>query len=271
MRRRMTSTPGRAVTSLVVAAVALAFAAPADAASLTHSQRHVADALISLFENDTPVIQYCYIEDIHDGRGYTAGRAGFTTATSDLLEVVERYTKDFGDNPLAPFLPRLREVNGSDDTAGLEGLPDAWKQACADRRFRDEQDAVVDDEYFKPALRRARSVGLKLPLSIAQLYDAEIQMGGGDDPDGTPALIKETTKRAHGTPRARKVSEKTWLKTFLKVRRKHLTHAADPATREAWRDSVYRVEVFEYLVKKGQWKLKPPLRIKTPQYDLTLR
>ena len=266
MRRRMTSTPGRAVTSLIVAAVALAFAAPADAASLTHSQRHVADALISLFENDTPVIQYCYIEDIHDGRGYTAGRAGFTTATSDLLEVVERYTKAVPDNPLAPFLPRLREVDGSDDVSGLEGLPDAWKQACADKRFRGEQDAVVDDEYYNPAVRKARAVGLKLPLSIAQLYDAEIQMGGGDDPDGTPALIRETTRRAHGTR-----NEKHWLRTFLAVRKRHLRHAADPATRAAWRDSVYRVEVFEYLVKKGQWKLKPPLRIKTSQYNITLR
>jgi chitosanase len=243
----------------------------AAAAALTPSQHHIADELISLFENDTPVIQYCYIEDIHDGRGYTAGRAGFTTATSDLLEVVERYQKDFGDNPLTAFLPRLREVDGSDDTSGLEGLPDAWREACADARFREEQDAVVDDEYYNPAVRKARSVGLKLPLSIAQLYDAEIQMGGGDDLDGTPALIRETTKRAHGSPRKHSASEKTWLKTFLKVRRRHLTHAADPATREAWRDSVYRVEVFEYLVKKGKWKLKPPLRIKTSQYDLTLR
>jgi chitosanase len=252
---------GPQIAALVVAA----------ATALTPAQKHVADELISLFENDTPAIQYCYIEDIHDGRGYTAGRAGFTTATSDLLEVVERYTRAVPDNPLAPFLPRLREVNGSDDISGLEGLTDAWKEACADPRFRGEQDAVVDDEYYLPALKKARGVGLRLPLSIAQLYDAEIQMGGGDDPDGTPAMIKETTRKAHGTPRRHQVAEKTWLKTFLAVRRRHLRHAADPATREAWRDSVYRVDVFDYLVKKGQWKLKTPLRIKTSQYDITLR
>jgi chitosanase len=260
--------------SLLVATVAaLALAAPAHAASLTASQKHVADQLISLFENDTPEIQYCYIENIDDGRGFTAGRAGFTTATADLLEVVERYTKDFGDNPLSPFLPRLREVaaNNSDSTDGLEGLPDAWKKACDDQRFRDVQDQVVDDEYYLPAVQKATRVGLRLPLSIAQLYDAEIQHGGGDDPDGTPAMIKETTKRAGGSPRNHKVKEKTWLKTFLTVRTKHLQHAHDPATRGPWRDSVYRVVVFQYLVKKGQWKLETPLRIKTSQYDLTLR
>ena len=260
-------------TLLVATAAALAIATPANAASLTGAQKHTADQLISLFENDTPEIQYCYIENIEDGRGFTAGRAGFTTATADLLEVVERYTKDFGDNPLSPFLPRLREVaaDNSDSTEGLEGLPDAWKQACQDQRFRDVQDQVVDDEYYLPALKKATKVGLKLPLSIAQLYDAEIQHGGGDDPDGTPAMIKETTRRAGGSPRNHRVKEKTWLKTFLAVRTKHLKNAADPATRGPWRQSVYRVEVFKYLVKKNQWKLKTPLRIKTSQYDLTLR
>src|SRR5215218_7439049 len=116
-------------STLLACLACLAIAAPADAAGgvghLTNAQRHRVDQLISLFENDTPEIQYCYIENINDGRGFTAGRAGFTTATADLLEVVERYTRIVPDNRLAPFLPRLREVaaQGSGSTAGLEGLP----------------------------------------------------------------------------------------------------------------------------------------------------
>src|SRR3954468_15828795 len=118
------------------------------AAALTPAQHHTADQLISLFENDTPEIQYCYIESIGDGRGFTAGRAGFTTATADLLLVAERYTQQVPDNPLAPFLPRLREVaeQGSDSTEGLEDLPDAWRQACQDPRQVAMQDAIVDEE-----------------------------------------------------------------------------------------------------------------------------
>src|SRR4051794_38398220 len=65
---------------------------------LTAAQHHRADQLVSTFENSTPVIQYGYIENIHDGRGYTAGRAGFTTATGDFLDVVERYTKKLPGN-----------------------------------------------------------------------------------------------------------------------------------------------------------------------------
>ena len=48
-------------------------------------------ALVSSAENsDTDYsLQYGYIEDIGDGRGYTAGIIGFTTGTGDLPDVVE--------------------------------------------------------------------------------------------------------------------------------------------------------------------------------------
>ena len=36
--------------------------------------------------------QYRYIEDIRDGRGYTAGIIGFCSGTGDMLEVVQAYT-----------------------------------------------------------------------------------------------------------------------------------------------------------------------------------
>jgi chitosanase len=263
----------RIVAMLGLATLLIAGSAHA-AANLTKKQRNMADQLISLFENSTPEIQYCYIENIGDGRGFTAGRAGFTTATSDLLEVVERYTRAVPGNPLARFLPRLREVarEESGSTAGLEGLPDAWRQACQDARQRAAQDSLVDDWYFRPALRKARRVGLKLPLSIAQVYDAEIQHGGGTDPDGTPAMIRRTNKRAGGTPKRRKVSEKKWLKTFLKVRRATLRNATDPDTRDAWRESVGRVDAFSYLVRTGQWRLRAPVKLDTRVYpDTTLR
>src|SRR4051794_39617736 len=117
---------------LALAVVLLALtAAPADAA-LTHGQRIRVDKLISEFENSTPVIQYCYSVALDDGRGYTVGRAGFTSATGDLLEVAQAYTKLVPDNPLARYLPRLRELAASGDGSieGLDGLPDAWASAC---------------------------------------------------------------------------------------------------------------------------------------------
>jgi chitosanase len=258
--------------ALATVVAMLTLTAPAHAA-LTAEQHRIADALVSVFENGTPEIQYCFIEDIHDGRGFTAGRAGFTTATADLLDVAERYTAKVAGNPLEPYLPRLRELarSGSDATDGLDGFVDAWHTACKDPQLVAVQDQVVDDTYFQPSQDKARKVGLRQPLSLAEIYDAEIQHGGGDDHDGTPAMIKRATKTAGGTPRRHTASESKWTKAFLAVRRHTLLHATDPATREGWKESVSRVDCFVYMVKTKQWKLEPPVRIRSRDFNETLR
>ena len=52
---------------------------------------------------------YATIEDIRDGRGYTGGIVGFTSATGDMLELVERYVALQPDhNVLAPYVAGLR-------------------------------------------------------------------------------------------------------------------------------------------------------------------
>ena len=254
---------------LLTGASAAAAARPAD---LSPAQRRVADKLVSQFENGTSKIQYCYIEALGDGRGYTAGRAGFTSATADLLEVAESYTKAVPGNALSPFLPRLRELAAEEDGSidGLEGLPDAWRSSCADRRQREAQDAVVDEDYYKPARGRWRRLGLRTALSLAAIYDAEIQHGGGEDPDGVPAMLKRARKKAGGSPQTG-VSESRFLRAFLTVRRATLAFAHDPDTREVWAQSVGRVDVFRYLARTRQWRLAAPVRVRTDEYRLDLR
>ena len=157
----------RLLAVLSALAIALIATSAAHAApGLTHAQRLRADKLVSEFENSTQVIQYCYVVALDDGRGYTVGRAGFTTATGDLLEVAEMYTHEVPGNPLAKLLPRLREAaaNGDERTDGLEDLPQAWKDTCKDPRQRAVQDAVVDREYYDPAVKLWRKYGLRLPL-----------------------------------------------------------------------------------------------------------
>lgn len=258
---------------LALLLAALAFAAPACAATgLTHGQRVRVDKLISQFENSTSAIQYCYVVALEDGRGYTVGRAGFTSATGDLLEVAERYTRAVPDNPLADLLPRLRELAAEHDgsTDGLEALPQAWADTCKDPRQRRIQDGVVDKEYYKPAVKHWRKLGLRRPLSLAAIYDAAIQHGAGSDPDGVPAMLRRASNRAHGTPR-KGVSEPRFLRAFISVRRATLAHAHNPSTRAAWRKTVHRADAWRYLLKTRQWQLKSPIRVHSPDYDLTIR
>lgn len=257
---------------LLVLAALLLTTCGGDAAMGDQGQRRRTDQLVSQLENGTSRIQYCYVEALGDGRGYTVGRAGFTSATGDLLEVAESYTRSVAGNALAPLLPRLRRLAADEDgsTDGLERLPAAWRTTCKDRRQRAVQDRVVDREYFRPARRRWRSLRLRTALSLAAIYDAEIQHGGGDDPDGVPAMLRRAKRAAGGTPRTG-VRESRFLRSFLRVRRAALLHAHDPDTRAEWRESVGRVAVFAYLVRTRQWRLAAPVRVRTREYRFALR
>lgn len=240
-------------------------------AGLTTEQKLRADRLVSVFENDTIEIQYAYIEALDDGRGYTAGRAGFTTATGDLVEVVERYVADVPESALAAFVPRLVELAEvqSDSLEGLGGLPEAWAQAAEDERFRAVQDEVTDEFYYAPALARACAAGINTPLGLVEIYDANIQHGEGEDPDGLPALIERTTDRAGGTP-ATGVDEVEWVYAFLDVRRETLENATDPATREGWAQSVYRVEIVVAIADSGNFDFEGPIIVDHPQHQATI-
>jgi chitosanase len=238
-------------------------AAPQQAAyGLTAHQKHRAEQLTSLFENSTPELRYGYIENIQDGRGYTAGRAGFCTATGDFYEVVKQYTAAKPTNVLATYLTRLKQLadSGSASTSGLNGIVADWGVAAQDADFRAVQDAVVDAYYYTPAMNRAQALGLTQALSKAQLYDAIIQHGEGEDHDGLPAMIDRATARSGGTP-ATGVSETTWLRNFLNVRIDTLNNATDPATAAGWRDAVSRVEVFVTLLDQGNMGLTGTLDV----------
>ncbi len=85
-------------------------------------KKDIAMQIVSSDENSSLdwKAQYKYIEDIGDGRGYTAGIIGFCSGTGDMLDLVELYTSRVPGNVLAKYLPALREVNGTDSHAGLD-------------------------------------------------------------------------------------------------------------------------------------------------------
>ncbi len=227
-------------------------------------QRNIADQIISVFENNTPVIQYGYAENLHDGRGITAGRAGFTSATGDMLEVIERYTVAVPDNPLAVYLPRLRELAEDEDgsTQGLEGLEEIWQERANHEVFRHVQDEVVDQYYYDPATAHAEFLGVSLPLTLLNFYDAAIQHGDGNDPDGLPAMINRTTSKVGGTPK-NGIDEKLWLREFMSIRHSVLLNPNNQETQEEWSQSVGRVDTLIELYESGNILLTPPIVVDT--------
>lgn len=236
--------------------------------TLSAEQKRRAEQLTSLFENDSLEIQYGYCAALKDGRGFTAGRAGFTTSTDEVYQVVKVYTQQKPENVLVPYLPRLEELadQESASTSGLDGLPNAWKKAGEDPAFRAVQDKMVEKLFWIPTQRHARVLGIRTPLGMAILHDTIIQHGNDDDPDSLPSLIKETTKESGGTP-ATGINEKLWLRNFLKIRLDHLSHAYDPETREEWKKSLDRCLIFEAVAQSENYSLNGPIIVKSRNHE----
>ena len=226
----------------------------------------VVQKLTNLFENGDTNSHPDYCEDLGDGRGFTCGIVGFTSATGDALEVVERWTSLRPDNSLAPFLPALRHLAKSEsgDVDELDGFDAAWVECAGDAGFRGVQDEVAHKLYGAPALKYAQDLGIKSALGIACLYDAMVQHGDGDDPDSIGAMLRETTQKVG------RVSELQFIPAFLTIRHNHLTHAHDAETRKVWAESADRCRVLADLARAGNWELKTPFEVKSSDYDETI-
>jgi chitosanase len=235
-------------------------AAPRPPGLADPQRKHVAEAIISSFENSTTELPYAAAEQLGDGRGITAGRAGFTSGTHDLLLVVRRYEQGAGGStPLTKYVRPLTRIDSAvaeggdgDSTKGLDGFEEAWAQTSrTDPRLNQAQDAVYDDLYFRPATDRARAIGVTTALGQLALLDTGIQHGIGTGPDDLPALITETGAPAGDDP--------AWLRRFLEVRRRHLEHPAYEETTDVWRESLPRVDTLESLIDQQRFDLATPL------------
>ncbi|MER7504894.1 chitosanase [Nonomuraea pusilla] len=260
--------PALAVPSMLLA---LAVAAPAQAAppapvlaaaqqragsgvDLTDPRKkEIAMQILSSAENSSLDwrAQYRYIEDIKDGRGYTAGIVGFCSGTGDMLDLVELYTQRKPGNVLAKYLPALRKVNGTDSHAGLgSAFEKDWRTAAKDRAFQQAQEDERDRVYFNPAVTQAKNDGLRA-LGQFAYFDAIVMHGDGGDPESFGAIRRNALKKAK--PPAQGGDETAYLNAFLDARKKAMQ--AEEAHEDTSRvDTAQRV-----FLKKGNLDLDPPL------------
>lgn len=241
---------GRAMHVALLLAVVLA--APAAAASdlSAPDKKDVAMQIVSSAENSSLSwrAQYRYIEDIGDGRGYTAGIIGFCSGTGDMLEVVKAYTRAKPRNGLARFLRALRRVNGTDSHAGL-GRPfvRAWRRAARRPAFRRAQNRERDTTYFDPAVALAKRDGLGA-LGQFAYYDAAVVHGfSGLEGIRERALAGATAPSAAG-------DESGYLEVFLDERVVEMR-------KEAAHEDVSRIETAQRrFLHAGNLGLELPLR-----------
>ncbi|MGW4235655.1 chitosanase [Streptomyces sp. NPDC004749] len=218
-------------------------------------KKELAAQLVASAENSTLDWrrQYAAIEDLGDGNGYTAGVIGFCSGTNDMLQLVESYTEKHPDNPLAPFLPALRKVDGTDSHEGLDpGFREAWAKAAESADFRSAQDSTRDRLYFDPAVRLAKMDGLGT-LGQFVYYDAMVLHGPGLDARGfygirEAAMKKEKTAAEGG-------DEKAYLNAFMDASRAVMKTKLIAEQRDSSRiDTAQRV-----FLRDGNMALEPPL------------
>ncbi|WP_432824834.1 chitosanase [Dactylosporangium sp. CA-092794] len=216
-------------------------------------KKDIAMQLVSSAENSSLDwrAQYQYIQDIGDGRGYTAGIVGFCSGTGDMLDLVQLYTDRVPDNVLAKYLPALRSVNGGDSHDGLDpGFTGDWKAAAADPDFQRAQDDERDRVYFNPAVNQAKADGLGT-LGQFIYYDAIVMHGPGSDPVSfggirATAMAKAKTPTEGG-------DEATYLNAFLDAR------VAAMQTEEAHSDTSRVDDEQRVFLAAGNFDLNPPL------------
>ena len=216
-------------------------------------EKEIAMELVSSAENSTLDWRsaYSYIEDIGDGRGYTAGLIGFCSGTGDMLQIVEAYRRRAPHNVLARFLPALRRVDGSDSHRGL-GRPfvRAWRRAATDPVFRRVQVRERDRVYFDPAVRRAKRDGLG-PLGQFIYSDAMVMHGPGADRDSFGGIRAAARRRAK-TP-ADGGSQVRYLNAFLDARRTVMKA-------EAAHTDTSRIDTEQRtFLRQRELRLRPPL------------
>ena len=217
------------------------------------AKKQLAMQLVSSAENSSLdwKAQYTYIEDIGDGRGYTAGIIGFCSGTGDMLGLVELYTQRKPGNVLAAYLPALRAVDGSDSHEGLDpGFTRDWAQAASDPAFRQAQDDERDRVYFDPAVRQAKADGLGT-LGQFAYYDALVMHGDGGDSASFGSIRRRAL--ANAEPPSQGGGEVAYLDAFLDARvwamRQEEAHSDTSRV-----DTAQRV-----FLRNGNLNLDPPL------------
>ncbi len=210
---------------------------------------------------------YSYIEDIGDGRGYTAGVIGFTTGTNDMVKLVKHYNKLNPNNELKKYQDALTKLSESksDSHKGLNGFKKAWKNASKNDRdnFIKAQNYVLKTDYMTDAVNRAKEDGLS-QLGQYIYFDAIVKHGPGhgatNPKDWSFDDLRNEAKKGAKTP-AEGGNEADYLNNF--VGKRYDAISAEQRADEDNNPNVYdRLKVQQELIKDSNFDLKLPLKFK---------
>lgn len=215
--------------------------------------RRIFYSLVSSAENSSLDYdeQYAYIEDIGDGRGYTAGIIGFTSGTGDLLEVINKYIElKPENNELKKYVSALEHVNGTDSHEGLgDTFVTDWISASKNQEMIAAQNFILDEVYMNPAIEFAQEDGLSM-LGVFIYYDALVVHGPGDDEDSFGGIREAALNNAIAPVNGGDETE--YLLAFLDAR-------SIIMLKEEAHSDLSRIAAQRKFLSEGNFSLLPPL------------
>ncbi|KAJ2761680.1 hypothetical protein H4S06_001077 [Coemansia sp. BCRC 34490] len=231
--------------------------------------KDIAIKITGIYENGDTDVHYDYCENLDDGRGFTAGIAGFCSGTGDGWMVIEEYkrlTGSYGDFESMASALEKDATDGSDSTSGIENYCSVWeKLGKSDKNFQQAQDNIRDQLYYDPAEQASNTLGARLDVTQGQLFDTAIEHGAGDDADGMQALITNTNESFDSDQsgdsgntlnvNGHNVDEIVWLKKFIEVRTADLKNPKEKDNQGGnyWAQTTYRTESYSYIIDQKEY------------------
>ena len=218
---------------------------------MTRKQVNTVLSLVSIPENgDTKWWKhYNFIQNIHDGRGFTVSIVGFCTGTGDFIQVLQNLQQINPSHTLVKYVDTVKDKTG-DDTSGLEGLEDDVKKiGNEDHQFNKAVWNVIQTLYWDPAIDFCDKRGMKSALAKYIVYDTLLNIGSLDAFQNIPGK-----------------DEKEKISSFLDIKHNQLQSGKFGSSD----DSQNRVGMQKKLLSDGNFDLKTPMHVQCygEEFDL---
>jgi chitosanase len=221
-------------------------------------------AITSIFESGRPEGNPAAYQN-YDAGIVSYGKHQATLASGTLGQVLSAYyarSQSAVSQALQQnYDPRVRAKDQTlrSDTAFRELLV----QAAAEPAMSQAQDIVFEQQFYQPAIAKARQCNLTSPLGLAVVYDISIQGGW------VQVLGRLTNRLGASVVGQNNIDEERWIAVFLEEREAWLNDIAqaadargDHASAVALRNSTYRPRELRALAQSGNYALRSPLQVR---------